>query len=162
MLSDQMLHIIYSSRSLLPALLQHLLSHPLHSLHYLRVYCYDDSDVRALTTFLRQCTNLRTLHCERALASVLSKSVLEEMWEAAVRRCKNLEEVRVSRDDSCVLRDMLKSVLKKLSKREGIQALKLRRIVKVDRDTCKVIKDYTEQFKPLLPALQQHKHCCLL
>ena len=155
-----MLHIIYTYRSLLSALLHHLSSHPHPSLHYLRVRCECDSDVSALTTFLPQCSNLRTLYYEREWHSLVSESVEEEMWEAAVRRCRNLEEVRVKGKDSDVLCDMLKSVLKKLSKREGIQALKLRRIVKVN--TGEEMKDHTERFKHLLPALQQHKLCCLL
>ena len=72
---------------MLPVLLHHLSSHPLPTLHYLLVECYDDSDVRALTTFLSQCTNLRTLYYERAGYGVVSESVEEEMWEAAVKRC---------------------------------------------------------------------------
>ena len=139
---------------MLPALLQHLQSHHFPSLHYLRVSCNYDSEVRALTTFLHQCTNLRTLHCERD--GDVSESVVEEMWVAAVRRCNNLEEVRVEgvyRDVTC---DRLVSVLKKLSEREGMQVQKLRKIVEVDWDAGKVQeKDYTEQVKHLLPALQQ-------
>ena len=146
-----MLHIIYCYRSVLPVLLHHLSSHPLPSLLYLRVWCDDDSYARALTTFLPQCTNLRTLYCER-WGSVVSESVEEEMWEAAVRRCRNLEEVRVSGEDSDVACDRLVSVLRKLSEREGIQALKLRRIV---REVWRGEVDYTEQVKHLLPALQQ-------
>ena len=142
----QVLHIIYSYRSLLPALIHHLSSHPLPSLHYLYVWCYNDSEIRPLTTFLPQCTNLRTLHCERDY--VVSDSVEEEMWEAAVRGCRNLEEVRVDGGYSDVSCDRLRSVMRKLSEREGIQALKLRRIV--SRGT-----DYTEQVRHLLPALQQ-------
>ena len=111
---------------MLPSLLHHLSSHPLPSLLYLRVWCDDDSYARALTTFLPQCTNLRTLHCERAWGSVVSESVEEEMWEAVVRRCRNLEEVRVWGEDSDVSCVRLVSVLRKLSEREGIQALKLR------------------------------------
>ena len=140
---------------MLSVLLQHLSSHPLPSLHYLHVWCDDDSAVRALTTFLPQCTNLRTLHCERAWDSdVVSESVEEEKWEAVVRRCRNLEDVRVSRMDSAVSCDRLVSVLRKLSEREGVQALKLRRIVRVDWNTGDVIEDYTEQVRHLLPALQ--------
>ena len=146
-----MLHIIYCYRSVVPALLHHLSSHPLPSLHYLCVECWDDSAVRALTTFLPQCTNMRTLDCERALYGV-SESVEEELWEAVVRRCRNLEEVRVSGWYSAVSCVRLMSVMWKLSEREGIQALKLRRIVKVDGDG-EVIKDYTEQVKHLLPTL---------
>ena len=149
-----MLHIIYCYRSFLPSLLHHLSSHPLPTLHYLLVECYDDSDARALTTFLPQCTNLRTLECVRGRYSVVSESVEEEMWEAAVRRCRNLEEVRVGGKYSDVSCDRLVSVMRKLSEREGIQALKLRRIVRVDWDG-EVIEDYTEQVKHLLPALQQ-------
>ena len=143
-----MLYIIYCYRSLLPVLLQHLSSHPLPSLHYLLVWCYDDSVVRALTTFLPHCTNLRTLYCERVGYYVVSESVEEEMWEAVVKRCRNLEVVRVSGGDSAVSCDRLVSVMRKLSEREGIQALKLREIVQSG-------KDYTEQVKHLLPALQQ-------
>ena len=143
-----MLYIIYCYRSLIPSLLQHLSSHPLPTLHYLHVRCYDDSVVRALTTFLPHCTNLRTLHCERVLDSVLSESVDEEMWEVVVKRCRNLEVVRVSGGDSDVACVRLVSVMRKLSEMEGIQALKLRKIVKSG-------EDYTEQVKHLLPALQQ-------
>ena len=135
-------------------ILHHLSPHPLPSLHYLYVWCRDDSVVRALTTFLPHFTNLRTLHYERDRYSV-SESVEEDMWEAAVRRCRNLEEVRVREDDSDVSCDRLVSVMRKLSESEGIQALKLRRIVRVDRRTGEVIEDYTEQVKHLLPALQQ-------
>ena len=147
-----MLHIIYCYRSVLHALLRHLSSHPLPSLHYLYVSCDDDSDVRALTTFLPQCTNLRTLYWY-ARDSVVSESVEEELWEAVVRRCRNLEEVGVRGGYSDVSCDRLVSVLRKLSEREGIQALKLRMIVSVDGRGLK--KDYTEQVKHLLPALQQ-------
>ena len=111
------------------------------------VQCDNDSDVRALTTFLPHCTNLRTLHCERDRYSVVSESVEEEMWEAVVRRCRNLEEVRVREDDSDVSCDRLVSVMRKLSEREGIQALKLRRIVRVNW--------ITGEGKHVLPALQQ-------
>ena len=136
----------------MPVLLHHLSSHPLPTLHYLYVVCNDDSEVSALTTFLPQCTNLRTLYCERTWDSVVPESLEEEMWEAAVRRCRNLEVVRVSGDYSAVSCDRLRSVLRKLSEREGIQALKLRRIVRVGRGQA---EDYTEQVKHLLPALQQ-------
>ena len=139
---------------MLPSILPHLSSHTLPTLHYLRVRCYDDSEVRALTTFLPHCTNLRTLDCARDWYSDVSVSVEEEMWEVVVRRCRNLEEVRVKGEDSAVSCDRLVSVLRKLSEREGIQALKLRRIVRADR-TGEVIEDYTEQVKHLLPALQQ-------
>ena len=148
-----MLHIIYCYRSAIPSLLQHLSSHPLPSLHYLRVLCEYDSEVRALTTFLPQCTNLRTLEYQRALYSVVSESVEEEMWEVVVRRCRSLEEVRVWGDDSDVACDRLVSVMRKLSEREGIQALNLRKIERVDRTTGDV--DYAQQVKHLLPALQQ-------
>ena len=137
---------------MLPVLLHHLSSHPLPTLHHLHVLCIDDSEVRALITFLPQCTNLRTLYCVRAW--LVSESVEEEMWEAAVRRCRNLEEVRVRGGQSVVSCDRLVSVMRKLSEREGIQALKLRMIVTVDRRGG-VIEDYTEQVKHLLPALQQ-------
>ena len=73
-------------------------------------------------------------------------------WEVIVRRCKNLKEVRVSGEDSDVSCDRLVSVMRKLSEREGIQALKLRRIVRV---VWTGEEDYTEQVKHLLPALQQ-------
>ena len=149
-----MLHIIYCYRSAIPSLLQHLSSHPLPSLHYLRVYCRNDSAVRALTTFLPQCTNLRTLEYARAVDSVVSESVEKEMWRTVVRRCENLEEVRVSGEHNAGSCDRLVSVLRKLSKRKGIQALKLRSIVTVDQYTRDVIEDYTEQVKHLLPALQ--------
>ena len=150
----QVLYIIYSYRSLLPSLLHHLSSHPLPSLHYLLVWCEDDSVVRALTTFLPHCTNLRTLHCERDRYSVVSESVEEEMWEIVVKRCRNLEEVRMRGHDSDVACDRLVSVMRKLSEREGIQAQKLRRIVREDWRTGEVIEDYTKQVKHLLPALQ--------
>ena len=118
--------------------------------------CGDDSEARALTTFLPQCTNLRTLYYEPVQYSVVvSESVEEEMWEVVVKRCRNLEEVRVWGRHSAVSCDRLVSVMRKLSEREGIQAQKLRRIVKVDWITGEVIEDYTEQVKHLLPALQQ-------
>ena len=132
-------------------LLHHLSSHPFSSLHNLYVEFWYDIDVRALTTFLPQCANLRTLHCEHDMYSVVSESVEEEMWEAAVRRCKNLEEVRVIGAESDVSWDRLLSVLRKLSEREGIQALKLRMIVRVDRRGQE--EDYTDQVKHLLPSL---------
>ena len=142
---------------MISVLLHHLSSHLLPSLHYLRVECDYDSQVRALTTFLPHCTNLRTLLYEREWNSdsVVSESVEEEMWEAVVKRCRNLEEVRVRREDSYVSCDRLVSVMRKLSEREGIQALKLRRIVRVKLYTGEVEEDYTEQVKHLLPALQQ-------
>ena len=133
---------------MIPDILHHLSSHPLPTLHYLLVSCGDDSEVRALTTFLPHCTNLRTLEYTRATYRVVSESVEEEMWEAVVRRCRNLEEVRVDGPDNDVACDRLVSVMRKLSEREGIQALKLRKIVQSG-------KDYTEQVKHLLPALQQ-------
>ena len=152
----QVLHIICCYRSVLPSLLHHLSSHPLPTLHYLRVLCGDDSDVRALTTFLPHCTNLRTLYYEPVQYSVVvSESVEEEMWKTVVRRCRNLEEVIVGGDDSDVPCDRLVSVMRKLSEREGMQALKLKEIVRVDWRTGEVIEDYTEQVKHLLPALQQ-------
>ena len=147
----QVLHIIYCYRSLIPVLLHHFSSHPLPSLHYLHVLCAVDSAVRALTTFLPQCTNLRTLEYVRARYVDLSESVEEEMWEAVVR-CRNLEEVRVGGGYSDVSCDRLVSVLRKLSEKEGIQALKLRSIVRVDWGGEGI--DYTEQVKHLLPALQ--------
>ena len=138
----------------MPDLLHHLSSHPLPSLHFLYVWFDDDSDVHALTTFLHQCTNLRTLYYERALASVVSESVEEEMWEAAVRRCRNLETVRVWGLDSDASCNRLVGVLRRLSERERIQARKLRKIVKVDANTREVDENYAEQVKHLLPALQ--------
>ena len=137
---------------MLPDILRHLSSHPLPSLHYLYVLCKDASAVRALTTFLPQCTNLRTLYYERDRYSVVSESVEEEMWEAAVRRCRNLEEVEVSEEDSDVSCDRLMSVLRKLSESEGIQALNLKKIRRVDVGQE---KNYTKHVKHLLPALQQ-------
>ena len=133
---------------MIPSLLHHLSSHPLPSLHYLSVWCDYDSEVRALTTFLPQCTNLRTLYYVRVWDRDVSESVEEEMWEVVVRSCRNLEVVRVWGEDSAVSCDRLVSVVRKLSEREGIQALKLRRIVTSG-------EDYTEQVKHLLPALQQ-------
>ena len=130
----------------MPVLLHHLSSHPLPTLLYLSVWC--DSDIRALTTFLPHCTNLRTLQWERD--SVVSDRVEEEMWEAVVRRCRNLEKVIVSGEDSAVSCDRLVSVMRKLSEKEGIQALKLRKIGTSG-------DDYTEQVKHLLPALQQQQ-----
>ena len=136
---------------MLPSLLHHLSSHPLPSLDYLYVLCVDHNDVRALTTFLPHCTNLRTLEYARyARDSVVSDSVEEEMWEVVVRRCRNLEEVIVSESNSARSCDRLVSVMRKLSEREGIQALKLRKIVTSG-------EDYTEQVKHLLPALQQQQ-----
>ena len=140
---------------MLPSLLRHLSSHPLPTLLYLHVWC-NDSVVRALTTFLPQCTNLRTLDCARD--SDVSESVEEEMWEVVLRRCRKLEEVRVRGEGSAVSCDRLVSVMRKLSEREEIQALKLRRIVRVDGRGRE--EDYTEQVKHLLPALQQFYHCC--
>ena len=139
---------------MLPSLLHHLSSHPLPSLLYLLVRCEYDSHARALTTFLPHCTNLRTLYYERVGYRVVSESVDEKMWDAVVKRCENLEEVRVSGEASAVSCDRLVSVMRKLSEREGIQALKLRRIVSVDWGRE---KDYTEQVKHLLPALQQQQ-----
>ena len=138
---------------MLPSLLHHLSSHLLPSLDYLYVLCVDASEVGALTTFLPHCTNLRTLEYVRTLDSV-SESVEEEMWEAVLRRCRNLEEVRVWGGYSAVSCDRLVSVMRKLSEREGIQALKLRKIVRVDW-RGREEDDYTEQVKHLLPALQQ-------
>ena len=137
---------------MIPDLLEDLQSHPLPPLHYLYVLCEYNSVVRALTTFLRQCSNLRTLHYERGRNSV-SGSVETKMWEAAVRRCRNLEEVRVDGCDSDVACKRLVSVLRKLSERKGIHALKLKKIVRVDRDS-RVLDEYTKQVKHLLPALQ--------
>ena len=139
---------------MLPSLLHHLSSHPLPTLLYLEVRCDDDSEVRALTTFLPHCTNLRALQYDRTLDSDVSESVEEEMWEVVLRRCKNLEEVIVWGGYSDVLCDRLVSVMRKLSEREGIQALKLRKIVRVDW-RGREVDDYTEQVKHLLPALQQ-------
>ena len=148
---------------MLPALLQNLSSHPLPSLLYLLVLCdHDDSDVRALTTFLPNCTNLRALSygrdkyfvetSESSSESVeweaVTESVEEEMWEVVVRSCRNLEVVSVSGKYGDVACDRLVSVLRKLSEREGIQALKLRNI-------CGAEGDYIKQVKHLLPALQQ-------
>ena len=137
---------------MLPSLLQHLSSHPLPTLHYLYVKCDDDSEVRALTTFLPQCTNLRTLQYQPGQS--VSDSVEEEMWEAVLRRCRNLEVVGVWGGYSDVSCDRLVSVMRKLSEREGIQALKLRKIVRVDW-RGREVDDYTEQVKHLLPVLQQ-------
>ena len=117
------------------------------------MWCNDDGDVRALTAFLSQCTNLRMLCFERQQHS-LSESVDEEMCEAAVRRCRNLEVVKMSGACSGVSCVKLKSVLEKLSVMEGIHALNLRMIVRVDLDTGEVVKNYTEQVKHLLPALE--------
>ena len=147
-----MLHNIYCYRSAIAALLRHLQSYPRPSLHYLCVWCDYDSDVRALTTFLPLCTNLLTLHCERGYNSRVSESVDEEMWEAAVRRCRNLEVVRVDGGDSAASCKRLVSVLKRLSEKEGIQALKLKKVVQIDGGQEEY---YTEQVKHLLPALQQ-------
>ena len=146
--------IIYCYSSLIPVLLHHLSSHHLPSLHYLRVWCDYDSAVRALTTFLPQCINLRTLYYVRGWNNVVPESVEEEMWEAAVRRCRNLEVVRVGEDYRAVACKRLMSVLRKVSEREGIQALKLREIVTVGINTGRVKENYTEQVKNLLPALQ--------
>ena len=145
------LHIISCSRSLLPDVLRQSSSHPLPSLHYLNLLCWEDSDVRALTAFLHQCTDLRTLNYVRGPR--ISESVEKKMWKATVRRCRELEEVRVGGvdiDESC--RRLMK-VLGKLSEMEGIQAQKLRKIVEVDL-WGEVRKDYTDQVKHLLPALQ--------
>ena len=147
----QKLHNAYISRSLLPVLLRNLSSHPLPLLRYLDVQCDGDRDVRALTKSLPLCTNLRTLYYERGFQSVPSERVEQKMWKTAVRRCKNLEIVRVAKNNIGLV-----SVLKELSKKEGIQALKLRKILRVDWYTGRVLEDYTAQVKYLLPALQQH------
>ena len=136
---------------MLQDLIHHLSSHPFPALHFLRVDYVDDSAVSALTTFLPQCTNLRTLEYEPAWKRDVPESVEEEMWEAVVRRCRNLEEMRMSgenRDESC---DRLVSVMWKLSEEEGIQAPKLRKIITVGRRE-KI--DCTDYVKHLLPALQ--------
>ena len=86
--------------------------------------CRYDSEVRALTTFLPGCTNMRTLYYERVRHGDISESVEEEMC----------------------------GVMRKLSEREGIQAQKLRRIVRVDWNGREV--DSTEQVRHLLSALQ--------
>ena len=125
---------------MIPDLLHDLHPHSFPSLHYLSVGCVNDSAVRALTTFLPQCTNLLTLHCE---CISLSEIVEEEMWEAAVRRCRNLEEVRVDGDNTDVSAKRLESVLRKLSDSAGIHALKLRRIVELDLKG-RVMEEYTE------------------
>ena len=147
-------NIISCYRSLTPALLHHLHSHSLLTLHYLCVKCSADYEVSAIATFLPQCTNLRTLSYERDYGYDVWESVEEEMWEAAVRRCKNLEVVRVGGDDSVLSCDRLVNVMKKLSEIEGIQAQKLRSIVDVDWRIERE-EDYAEHFKHLLPALQQ-------
>ena len=142
---------------MLSDLLYPLHLHPLPSLHYLDVWCRDDSDVRALTAFLPYCTNLHILWY--AHDSDVSENVVEEMWEAAVRRCRNLEEVRVRGKNSYVSCKKLGSVLGWLSEREGIQALNLRRIVGVNwRAEQEEEEDYTEHFKHLLPAT--HSYLC--
>ena len=135
------------------SVLLHHLHLPLPSLQNLHVDIVEDSEICALTAFLPQCTNLRTLHCEYWCK--LSDCAEEEMWEAAVRRCKNLEVVRLQGWKSNLSRDRLSTVLIKLFEREGIQALKLRKIVKLNSETEQVEEDYTKQFKHLLPALQK-------
>ena len=145
---------LYSYRSVLPDLFHHLYSHTLPSLHHLDVLCDDHSDVLAVTEFLPQCTNLRTLQYECGChADDAPGCAVEYMWEAAVRRCKNLEVVIVSEENGATSCNRLRFVLRKLSAREGLQALKLRSIIKVDRGTGRE-EDYTEQAKHLLPALQ--------
>ena len=145
----QSIHIISCCRSVLPDLLHHLHPEPLHSdqshplplLNYLRVGCSDDCDVSALATFLSQCTNLRKLHCERDLGPV-EESVEKKMWEAAVKSCTNLEEVRVRGDHFDVSCKRLVSVLKKLPKGDEKQAVKLKRIIGVDWNTRPGGEDY--------------------
>ena len=134
----------------LPAILHHLNAHPFATLDYLHMSCDGERGVRALTAFLPQCPNLRTLHCESG--QNVSKPLDEKMWEAAVRRCMNLEEVIVSGYHWDVPHQRLENVLRRLSEREGIQALNLRRIVAVNRGRE---EDYTQQVRHLLPALQQ-------
>ena len=161
-------HIIYREdlKSVLPDFLHHFQSHPLPSIHYLFVYECHDSDVRALTTFLPQCTNLHTLHYRHG--QQVSEMVEEELWEAAVRRCRNLEEmiVRGENMDCDVSCKRLGSVLRSLPEKGRTHALKLKRIVRevwdpISNDITE--EDYTEQVKHLLPVLQQqHKCCCLL
>ena len=147
----QTCHIIYCYRPVLPALLKHLQSHLIPSLHYLRVWCVNGSAVPALTSFLPQCANLRTLYYDCGWESDVPESVEEEMWKAAVRRCRNLEVVRVWGDYGEVSCDRLVSALKKFSEKEGIQALKLKRIV---LKYWGIESDYANQVKHLLPALQ--------
>ena len=147
-----MLHIIYCYRSAIPDLLQHLQSRPIPSLHYLRVWCRIYPEARALTKFLPLCTNLCTLQYERGENNVL-EIVEEKMWVAAVKRCRNLEVVIIRGDNSAVSCKRLLSVLRKLSERKGLHALKLKKIVALDRDGRE--QHYTEHVKHLLPALQQ-------
>ena len=85
---------------------------------------------------------------------LVSESVEEEMWEAAVRRCRKLEVVRVCGKRTDVSCRRLKRVLKRLSEKEGIQALKLTEIAMEDGEG-NVKGDYAKQVKHLLPALQQ-------
>ena len=149
----QQLHVISYCRSpVLSDLLHHLCHHPLPSLEFLIVKCDNDSEFCALTAFLPQCTNLLRLYYERRL--LVSESVEEEMWEAAVRRCRKLEVVRVRGKRADVSCRRLKRVLKRLSEKEGIQALKLTEIAMED-GRGNVKGDYAKQVKHLLPALQQ-------
>ena len=78
---------------MLPDVLRYPSFHPLPSLHYLNLLCWEDSNVHALITFLHQCINLRTLNYVRGPR--ISESVEKKMWKASVRRCRELEEVRV-------------------------------------------------------------------
>ena len=142
----------------MPDLLHHLHHYPFPLLVSLYVRCYFDSDVCGLTAFLPQSLNLRTLNYVREHS--VSESVEKRMWETAVRRCRNLEVVRVEGTCSDVSCQRLVSVLRNLSEWDGIQALKLRRVVRVHW-SGKAEEEYTKQVKHLLPALQ-HNHCCLL
>ena len=152
--------MVYCYRTLAPDLLYSLQSHPslpFRLLHYLHVGCREDSIVEALTTSLPYCSDLRTFCYGCDLYSNVSESAEKEMWEAAVRSCRNLEVVRLSQvisDASC---EILFRVLRRLSEREGIQPRKLRKIASAywDGGDEKEHYQYTQDFKHLLPALQQ-------
>ena len=166
------MNVIYSYRSALPALLHNLQPYTLPTLNYLAVWCEDERIVRYLTDFLPQCTNLHTFLYQCVFGDVVSDRDEEEMWNVALRRCENLEELRLEGDYCDRSRDILKNVIKKLTETEGIQKLKLRSIVRVNWGTDEVITDYTEQFQHLLPALHHPRYhlyrhlwqrsCCLI
>ena len=145
------MHINCSTSSLVQDILHTLGSDPNPSLHYLDVMCTGNNIVRAVAALLPQCTNLQVLGYECRRDNV-SEGVEEEMWEAAVRGCKNLEEVKMRGGYSMRSLDILKSAMGKVSEREGIQALKLKRIMGKYWEEEK--EDYTEEYMHLLPALQ--------
>ena len=132
-------------------------SQPLRSLQYLHVECRQERIVEALTASLPHCCDLCTLCYRCEMYSDVSESVEEKKWEAAVRRCRNLEVVRLSEVNSADSCQRLINVLRRLSETEGIQPRKLRKDAGAYWDRGQEKEDYqcTKYFKHLLPALQQ-------